>query len=227
MRLDLLLTMIVATFALFAVWPGLDLTVTAAFYDGATFPVALDARAETVRLILWDFAIFVALVSAGMLAASLLLRRPVLRLPARVWGLILALFVLGPGLLVNGILKREWGRARPADTINFGGTQQFTPPHDTTGQCASNCSFVSGESAGAMALAIALWLILSAWRAQLPAWAYRAGQALIIAIPLITALQRVAAGRHFLSDTLLASLFIALLAAILARFILNRDGPPA
>jgi lipid A 4'-phosphatase len=227
MRLSLLLTLIAATFALFAVWPGLDLAVTAAFYDGAAFPVALDARAEAVRLILWDLAIAVALTSAGMLAVSLLLRRPVLRLSARVWGLIVAVFVLGPGLLVNGILKREWGRARPADTLNFGGTQQFTPPHDITDQCASNCSFVSGESAGAMALAIALWLILSAWRARLPDWAYRAGQAVIIAIPLITALQRVAAGRHFLSDALLASLFTALLAAILARIMLNRDGPAA
>jgi lipid A 4'-phosphatase len=226
MRFSLLIALIAATFAVFAVWPGLDLSVSAAFFDGAGFPVAQDARAETVRLIIWDLAIAVALTSAGLLGASLLLRKPMLRLPARNWGLILALFVLGPGVLVNGILKREWGRARPADTLNFGGTRQFTPPHDITDQCAANCSFVSGESAGAMALAIALWLILSAWRTRLPSWVFHFGRALIIMIPLITALQRVAAGRHFLSDTVLASLFVALLAAVLVRVLSTpHDGP--
>lgn len=30
--------------------------------------------------------------------------------------------ILGPGLVVNGILKNCWGRPRPADTISFGGT---------------------------------------------------------------------------------------------------------
>jgi lipid A 4'-phosphatase len=34
---------------------------------------------------------------------------------------------LGPGLLVNGVLKSYWGRARPYDVIQFGGKKEFTP----------------------------------------------------------------------------------------------------
>lgn len=222
-----LLGLVAATFAAFALWPGLDLIVTGAFFDGSTFPVALDHRAESVRLIIWDIAILVALASAGFAMASLWLRRPLLNLSTRLWGVIVLTFVLGPGLLVNGILKRQWGRARPADIQDFGGKAQFTPPHDITDQCAANCSFVSGESAGAMALAVALWLILGAQRSWLPTGLLRLGQALVIALPLVTGLQRIAAGRHFLSDVVLASLFVALIAAILARFLLNRDTPAA
>jgi lipid A 4'-phosphatase len=78
-----------------------------------------------------------------------------------------------------------------------------------------------------MALAVALWLILGAQRSWLPTGLLRLGQALVIALPLVTGLQRIAAGRHFLSDVVLASLFVALIAAILARFLLNRDTPAA
>ena len=49
------------------------------------------------------------------------LRYPVLGVPVRSWGYILLLYALGPGLLVDGLLKRFWGRARPADVQTFGG----------------------------------------------------------------------------------------------------------
>ena len=42
--------------------------------------------------------------------------------------LFLALsLLLGPGLLVNTLFKDHWGRARPAQIAQFGGSAKFTP----------------------------------------------------------------------------------------------------
>lgn len=204
-------------FAAFSVWPGLDLSVTNAFFNGGTFPVETYWGIEPLRLALWDTSVAMAILALGMTIATAFLRAPLLGLSVRPWGFIILTFVLGPGLLVNGVLKEHWGRARPSDTVNFGGTAQFTPPYQITDQCASNCSFVSGEAAGSTALAIALVLILAANRARLPHWGFRLGQGIAVAVPVFTAWQRVAVGRHFLSDVLLAALFVALIAAVLAR----------
>lgn len=206
-----------AVFAAFSFWPAIDLSVSQAFYDGATFPMASRWGIEPLRIALWDASIAMPILALAMGVAAAMMRRTLAGLAWQLWAYILLIFVLAPGLLVNGVLKEFWGRARPADTVNFGGTAQFTAVSQITDQCASNCSFVSGEAAGSTALAIALLLILAANRARLPNWGFRLGQGLAIAVPLFTAWQRVAAGRHFLSDVLLAALFVGLIAAVLAR----------
>ena len=61
-------------------------------------------------------------------------------------GIVLGIFV---SLLVNALLKDHWGRARPNETTLFGGDGAFSGPFVIAGQCARNCSFVSGEGAGA------------------------------------------------------------------------------
>jgi lipid A 4'-phosphatase len=127
-------------------------------------------------------------------------------------------------LVVNGLLKAYWGRARPTQIVDFGGTAQFTPAWEISDQCAKNCSFVSGEGSGAMAMTLAALLILFALRDRLPAKAYRAGQAAAWAMLAFVGWQRVASGGHFLSDVLLSMLLTTLIAAVLARLMLRRDG---
>ncbi|MEI9804295.1 MAG: hypothetical protein WDN48_07260 [Pseudolabrys sp.] len=56
---------------------------------------------------------------------------------------------LGPGLAVNVLLKDHWGRPRPIDVTQFGGMDKFVPWWDPRGACPNNCSFVSGDVAGA------------------------------------------------------------------------------
>ena len=215
--LPALIAACLAVFAAFSLWPALDLAVTAAFYDGQGFPTASNEGIEWMRLRLWDAAIAVALLAIVMTLATALLRAPLLGMGPKLWGYVMLVFVLGPGVLVNGVLKHYWGRARPAETLNFGGTADFTPPYLISNQCASNCSFVSGEAAGAAAFAIAVLLVLAANRPRLPKRGLWLGQGIALAVPLFTAWQRVAVGRHFLSDVLLAMLFVAVIAAVLAR----------
>ena len=66
------------------------------------------------------------LVASGGLvvwSASLFVRR---LKPARSLGGFLALaLIVGPGLLVNGLLKEHYGRPRPRQVVEFDGSQQF------------------------------------------------------------------------------------------------------
>lgn len=39
--------------------------------------------------------------------------------------LLLLTMVIGPGLIINGVLKEHWGRPRPRDTLQFEGEEQF------------------------------------------------------------------------------------------------------
>ena len=60
---------------------------------------------------------------------------------------LLASLALGPGLLVNGVLKENSHRPRPEQTVEFGGPWRFRPFDEFDGECRRNCSFVSGEVA--------------------------------------------------------------------------------
>src|SRR5690606_18360570 len=117
--------LIVAASAAFLMFPAIDLGTSARFYDGAGFPDL--ALAERTR----DAARFVeAVVAAGFFAplvVRLILpeRRFLLRPRDSLFGLLA--LALGPGLLVNGILKEVWGRARPREILEFGGDATFTP----------------------------------------------------------------------------------------------------
>lgn len=109
---------------------------------------------------------------------------------------LVALFI-GPLLITNWILKEFWGRARPFQTLDFGGAEAFSLPGTITDACARNCSFVSGESAAAFWM---LWLV-----PLLPlAWRWKAGL-LLLSFALFVAGLRVAFGRHFLSDVTIAA----------------------
>ena len=203
--------------ALFVAFPGLDLAVSAFFYDGSGFPVTAIPAVEVLRVIMWSSEDLWFLMSLALVLLAW--RGPVLSLTARDWGFQALLFALGPGLVVNGILKRFWGRARPFMIEHFGGSARFSRAWEITDQCARNCSFVSGEMAGASVLAVALVLTLRANRARIAPGPFRAGQGLALAIPALTAWQRVAVGRHYLSDVVISAALIGLLAAALCRLL--------
>ncbi len=61
-------------------------------------------------------------------------------------------------LVVNFLLKNMWGRVRPNDILEFGGKDFFTPWYKYSEACASNCSFVSGDSSVGFMLIIFYFL---------------------------------------------------------------------
>lgn len=127
-------------------------------------------------------------------------------------GLVLiASALLGPALLVNGVLKVWSGRPRPYDTLLFGGDLNFVPAGDFTGLCTHNCSFISGEGAGAGWLFCLIFL--------LPENKRRGVLAISVFIASFFAMGlRVAFGGHYLSDAVLgwlSTLVVFLLLSVL------------
>ena len=215
----------VLTLGIFVLWPQLDIMVSRVFWTPrAGFWLGRVTELQALRTVVWNASIAMFLASIGFFLAALV-RKPVFGIGARVWGYIALLYLLGPILLVNGLLKSFWGRARPADVVEFGGSQQFTPPYMPSDQCAANCSFVSGEGSAATALAVALLVLAPHVRRALPSWAFRVYVALSVAVPAIGLGMRLATGRHFLSDTLFAVLFVLGIAIALRRILRPEASP--
>lgn len=208
--------------ATFAIAPQIDLDVSAWFYDPKTgFWLAGLAWLESFRQLVWNLSIMMFVLSLAGLGFAWA-KKPLLSLGARDWGYVSALFLLGPVLLVNIILKQHWGRARPADITLFGGAHDFTPPWQPTDQCATNCSFVSGEVSGAVVLAVAMVMLRPGLAPYLPVWGLKIWTMLSLTLPLAIMAQRVVTGRHFLSDTVFAALFMLTLAVVLRRLMWRR-----
>jgi membrane-associated PAP2 superfamily phosphatase len=129
----------------------------------------------------------------------LILPRMRLLLPGRAILFLVATMALGPGLLVNVALKDHWGRPRPIDVTQFGGSEHFVPWWDPRGDCPSNCAFVSGDVAGAF------WTIAPAALTPPPYRAVAYGAALALGSAM--AVFRVMAGAHFVSDAIFAGVF--------------------
>ncbi|MGL4278879.1 MAG: phosphatase PAP2 family protein [Albidovulum sp.] len=211
---------LVLSVAIFQLWPGIDLAVSGWFFTpGTGFALASSRTLDMIREAIWWMSnLMVAVVVLAILAA--LAGKPFLELQRAVF--ILLMYLLGPALLVDGLLKRFWGRARPANVEEFGGTQDFTLPLVPADQCDSNCSFVSGEGAAATALAIAFLLIAPAVRQRVSPALFRLYVVFAIAIPLTGMALRVMLGRHFLSDTVFAALLVSGIALVLARLLFRR-----
>lgn len=205
----------------FTIWPQLDLAVTRLFHrPGEGFWISDLPGIQGLRHFVWDLslgAVGVSLVALGLAFAG----RPIRDFGARPAGFLLALYLLGPGLVVNVILKAHWGRARPAAITEFGGSAEFTPALLPADQCARNCSFVSGEGAAAVALAISL-VVMAPLARRLLGRLFPLYVAAAIAFPAAGLALRVLTGRHFLSDTVFAALIVLAIALVLHRLILYR-----
>ena len=204
----LMATVAVAT-AVSSIGPNVDLALTRQSIDpvAVRFPAASNATIALFRdhglvsMIVWLGCIGLAI--AKVLPWSL----PGLSARAAAW--LTAAYLLGPGLLVNGILKVLWGRPRPIEVIEFGGTLPFVDWWDAGGACPSNCSFVSGEAAAAAWLFGPAMLVPAAWRPI--------AVTLVAAFFIVTSALRVTAGAHFVTDVLIGGLSSVLVLMVLRR----------
>ena len=123
-------------------------------------------------------------------------------------------FLLGPVLLVNGLLKEFIGRARPKNIIEYGGTKIFSPAYFPADQCETNCSFVSGDAAVAFSTIAFALIFEGKLRFYLVTVALSFG--------VLVSIYRLGTGAHFLSDTVLSGLFCILIILILERMLLRK-----
>ena len=218
-----LTAMAAVVFIVFGIWPGLDLWVSGLFFASKTgFDGFASGIWNQLRLAVWRVSEIVLALSVLAYLAQRIAPFPLLRATRHLSGFTAALYLLGPGLLVDVLLKPLWGRARPAQVTDFGGSLAFTPPHVLSHQCTSNCSFVAGEMAGAVALAVVFFMVVDRMKGRITLSQQRIAQGLILLVPLFVGVQRIAAGRHFLSDVLLSTIFVLLCAVLLKVLILQR-----
>ncbi len=162
-------------------------------------------------------AIAVTLLAALAWAS---LQRPPRRAARNAAAFALLALALGPGLLVNSVLKEHWGRPRPEQITEFGGASRFMPALWAGGQCQHNCSFVSGHAAAGF------FLITGAWIWPRRRWAWRSAG--IVAGGLI-GLARIAQGGHFFSDVLGALIVVWFTNELLYHWMIGRgwlQAPP-
>lgn len=135
-------------------------------------------------------------VGAALAALAAWLRPSLRRMGPPAIYLMLA-FLLGPGLLVNGVLKHTWGRARPKEVSTFGGKQRYDQVL-INDAASSGRSFPSGHASAAFYLC-SLGFASAAWGTRKSMYA---GLWLGLAWGALVGWSRMASGAHFLSDVL-------------------------
>ncbi|WP_396594622.1 phosphatase PAP2 family protein [Brevundimonas sp. R86498] len=198
----------------FLVVPGVDLAISALFFSADGFALAQNPVLRALRKSSsWVLGLML-LGLIGEVAVGLWRGRGRLRGHARRAAVLLAGLALGSGVVVNGLLKGLWGRARPIQIDTFGGDAAFTPAWTISDNCASNCSFVSGEASSAAWMVAVVVLMVPAEHRR---WALPA----VLAYAGALSLNRLAFGGHFLSDILLSWALTALVLTVLYRLTLS------
>lgn len=176
------------------------------------YKISNDPVEHFVSLPIFDFffeygampATFTASIAAVLVVFSYLSKtfRSV-RAPALT---LLLTFAIGSGLLINGVFKEYWGRPRPKQVEEFGGTQQFRPFYSpnffhqpqpsksfTCGHCAMGFYFFS--------------LAYIGMRMKRKAITYL-GFFLALVLGIGLSLMRILQGGHFFSDTLFSAVIM-------------------
>jgi lipid A 4'-phosphatase len=203
---------------LFFYLPQIDLRAAGLLYHPSRgFVLAGSPTVELLRRVLmWSVALFVtvclALLVINVVRLFLLKRDARFRLSN--WSLIYVLLALGlgPGLVINGLFKAHWGRARPYQVAAFGGDKRFTPAFVMSDQCEKNCSFVSGEAAiGFFGLT---FMFVAQRRRRMIAMAS-------IVLGSLVGIARMSVGAHFLSDVIFSGVFTFLVSYLLSLLFLR------
>lgn len=182
-------------------FPAIDIDISRIFFDAGFhlkelwwYTPARDALAYFIWL---SLAAIVAICVYNRLS-----KRNLCGICVKKVGYLFLVLILGAGLIVNVMFKDHFGRARPRDIEEFGGSKRFTPAFVISNECTANCSFSSGEGAAGF-FSLALAMALSRRREVFLA---------AVAIGSLVSLSRIAAGAHFFSDTVV-SFFVMLILA--------------
>lgn len=188
--------------------PHVDITVATAFFREAVcgegspseqicggFPVSRMDTFRMIRKVLFYLPAAIGILILILLINNLVRKNADAERQTRSYAIAVLSILTGPYVLVNLILKEISDRPRPYETLIFGGNKPFIPAGDFQGACTSNCSFVSGEAAGAGWLACLVVLVPAHLRAVL--------MPPLLVASLATPILRITFGGHYLSDVTL------------------------
>jgi lipid A 4'-phosphatase len=193
---------------LLMVFPRIDLYVSRLFFDNGFY---LQQRWwPTLVHEGMGYFLFLSMAAVvGLYAWNKLAKRNLCGLDGKRVVYLFLVLILGAGLIVNVLLKDNFGRARPRDIVEFGGAQLYTPPFIASSACNKNCSFSSGEAAGGF-FALALAFALSRRRAAIAA---------ALGFGAFVSFCRIATGAHFFSDTVVSFFVMLIVAEVLYHYL--------
>jgi lipid A 4'-phosphatase len=181
----------VACVALFAAFPNLDIVVANWTWNADDqFIYEHTPWVQLSYLLFAKIHFFYLFIFLIVFLKQLLSNDLKNKITRQVIVLLIAL-LLGPGLVVNQLFKENWGRARPHEVTQFGGTQRYTSPLEISDQCQGNCSFVSGHASGAFFILTLSWI-----------FGYRRWFWIGLGVGSIVGLGRILQGGHFFSDVI-------------------------
>lgn len=208
---------VAALSAFFLAFPGIDLWFSDLFHrDRGGFWLR---RNDLLGLLRTSHDVLLAVLVFALAASPVVkIARPgrPSPIPPNIVVFLLVSLVLGPLLLVNAVLKNNWGRPRPIQLDAFGGDAPYVEVWRISDWCASNCSFVGGEASSAT------WFIAVAL--VLPQRFRAAAVTVAIVYAGLLSLNRIAFGGHFLSDVLISVALTLLVIALTYRFVIR--NPP-
>lgn len=206
---------------IFLAYPSIDLMITSLFYDHGFF-----LKDHPFVSFVYRFAPLIG-IGMGVWALIVLVilwigqkASYTCRLIPSVWrrkelAFVVLALALGPGLMVNGVFKEGFGRARPAQVVEFGGTKTFTPPFVITNQCETNCSFVCGHaSAGFFFVSVAL-VVRREWQKRV----FWSG----VALGGLLGIVRIVQGGHFTSDVIFSFVAVYMTGKVLYFLMFERQ----
>lgn len=200
----------------FSIFPHIDLWAAGWFYRGG-FYLADEAAPRLVFHAVYWVTDALAILLPLTLLIVLWRKRPFLGLDRLAVTFLIVSLAIGPGLMVNTVLKDHWGRARPSQIVEFGGTKQFTPALEPSDQCDRNCSFPAGHPAIGFYF-VSFAMLIPAPRRR------RTVFGVAIVTGALLGLMRMAQGAHFMSDVVFSGLIVIGIAWLAHDLIVRRGG---
>jgi len=198
--------------AIFVLFPQIDLYVSSLFFDGTKFPFKRTWFEQLFFHSVRPMIITFSVISIAIFIYNFFMKKNILNINAKVLLYLILTLSIAPGLIVNATLKDNWGRARPNEVVNFGGTKEFTPAFIPTNQ--GGYSFSSGHAAAAFSLMG--FVVLASKRRKM--W-----MAIVLSYASAMSLVRIAAGGHFLSDTVTSFFIVYISTSILYMLIFKKE----
>lgn len=213
----LFLSAVIALSGLFLLFPAIDLAVSGLFFSaGEGFAASQNPALKAFRKSSDTVLTVLVLGLVGRLVWMFAKQGSEAFMAVRRTCYLLVALAVGPGLVVNGILKSHWGRPRPVAVDMFGGDAPYQSVWRMSDWCQNNCSFVSGEASSSLWFVAALVLVPARYRVA-------------VGIPVVTyavllSANRIAFGGHFLSDVVLSWTISGLVFAALYRLMVSAPG---
>jgi lipid A 4'-phosphatase len=127
---------------------------------------------------------------------------------------VLLCVIIGPGLIINLVLKDHWGRARPRQLVEFGGSSEYSQP--LVPFRAGGKSFPCGHCSVGYLYGLGWWV----WRRSHPRLA-AASLATGLVTGTLLGIGRMTDGGHYLSDAVWSALIALCIAHVLYYYALR------